>query len=91
MVWEISSTNNYDHSFEAWADFVSWQHMHQTPLLCAQHDSEGTHVKCAGFGALWQVTSVTGTNMIEEKVIVHHDRAFKELGNHLSRTEMTGK
>lgn len=30
MVWEISTTNNYDHYFEAWADFVSWQHIHQT-------------------------------------------------------------
>lgn len=29
-----------------------------------------------------KLMSVTGANVVEEKVIQHHDRAFEELGNH---------
>lgn len=29
-----------------------------------------------------KLMSVTGANMIKEKVIRHHNRAFEELGNH---------
>ena len=50
--------------------------------LCAAVILRGLTLSVLNSESCGKLMSVTGANMIEEKVKQHHDIAFEELGNH---------